>query len=237
MEHVRFILAGCLIASFGFAQGAFQNLYFDNATIITNAQRFVAASNALPGWTVLDNFSGNNIFYNDLALGSPCVSIHDRNSPFGLPLQLPYSILLQSDTLPFGAGLRRGGVSQIGTVPADAQSIQFYAIGEPLVTFSGYTVSLTPLRPATNIALVGGTPGSPILRTNYYTIYGGDISSFAGQTGELSVRAPNQFGSYGYSYFDTIYFSPQAVPEPSTWALVALGSALFCCLARFIKSN
>ena len=70
-----------------------------------------------------------------------------------------------------------------------------------------------------------------------------DVSPFAGKTAELRF----EFRSYGYDDFsggppffpgqpnaqshvlDDLRFSPAlAVPEPGTWALLALGSALLC---------
>ena len=49
--------------------------------------------------------------------------------------------------------------------------------------------------------------------------FGGDISSFAGQSGELRFQ--------GGGWLDDIQFSTQPVPEPSRLAFVALGLAAF----------
>jgi hypothetical protein len=234
MNRARTLIAfGCLAVSFSFAQGTFQNLNFESATIITNVPRVVAASNALPGWTVLDNFSGNNVFYNDIAVGSPCVSIHDRNSLYPVPLQGLYSVLLQSAPQPFTGNFIHGGISQVGTVPADAQSLQFYAVGEPSVTFGGYGISLTQIGSGQNIVILGAMSGSLIFRTNSYAIYAADVSYFAGQAGELVFRAPSSINGYGIAYLDNISFSPiPVVPEPSTLAMLGLGFASFWCLMR-----
>ena len=51
-----------------------------------------------------------------------------------------------------------------------------------------------------------------------YNLYGGDISQFAGQTGELRITTDSHF-----SYLDAIQFSPVAVPEPNTVWLIAVG--------------
>ena len=56
-----------------------------------------------------------------------------------------------------------------------------------------------------------------------------DISAFAGQMGELrfTTMPHPDFPDF---HLDDIRFAP--VPEPGTWALLALGSALFACAAR-----
>jgi len=64
-----------------------------------------------------------------------------------------------------------------------------------------------------------------ISTTGSYSIYGADVSAFAGQTGELLFRVPSQQGGI----FDNIQFSTVAVPEPSTFALAALGALLLGC--------
>jgi hypothetical protein len=61
--------------------------------------------------------------------------------------------------------------------------------------------------------------------TNSQSIWGGDVSSFAGQVGELRF--------FGLGRFDNIFFSPQAIPEPRMFGLFGLGSLLLGC--RFLK--
>jgi hypothetical protein len=84
------------------------------------------------------------------------------------------------------------------------------------VSLNGLTLSLIPL-------------GSTAL----YALYGVDVRSFAGQVSDL------RFTSFGtpirpdnWVAVDSFLFSPDVVPEPSTWALFALGSALCYCAAR-----
>ena len=53
----------------------------------------------------------------------------------------------------------------------------------------------------------------------------GDISAFAGQTVSLEfitlgMRSPFDYNLKG---IDSISFSPEMIPEPSTWALLGLG--------------
>ena len=61
-----------------------------------------------------------------------------------------------------------------------------------------------------------------ISNTLNYTIYGADISAYAGQTGQLLFTAPLQTGAL----LDNIQFSSVAIPEPSALTLFALGSLL-----------
>jgi len=51
-----------------------------------------------------------------------------------------------------------------------------------------------------------------------YTLYGANISAWAGQTEELTFLAPG--GTYNNWEIDEITFSPNPVPEPSTLALM-----------------
>jgi hypothetical protein len=72
------------------------------------------------------------------------------------------------------------------------------------LSFAGQQVPLTFL----------GTGGLAI----NYSIYAGDVSSFAGQSGILQLR--------GVGYLDNIQFSDQPVPEPSTIGVFGVGALL-----------
>jgi hypothetical protein len=91
-------------------------------------------------------------------------------------------------------------------IPARSESIRFYYFSEfsiaPSVAFDGNQIPLYFLT----------------LTTNNQPIWGGDISSFAGQVGELRLS--------GFGNLDNIFFSPEAVPEPAVFGLFALGSLL-----------
>ena len=60
------------------------------------------------------------------------------------------------------------------------------------------------------LSLLGSTPT--------YGIFGGDVTAFANQTGELLFS--------GYAVLDNITFSGQAIPEPSVPALATCGVLL-----------
>lgn len=103
-------------------------------------------------------------------------------------------------------------LAQTGLVPTTAQSLQVKAFGGILeITFAGQAIPLIPLGTGSN-----------------YILYGGDISQFAGQTGELQFIAPALPGPNPYNgvRLDSIVFSPNPVPEPSVFGLLAVGALL-----------
>jgi hypothetical protein len=65
-----------------------------------------------------------------------------------------------------------------------------------------------------------------VSNTLNYTVYGADVSAWAGQTAQLSFTtfAENPHQNNQYLYLDAIQFSTQSIPEPSTFALAGLGS-------------
>ena len=97
-------------------------------------------------------------------------------------------------------------ISQVGAIPADAQSIRLlygnsFAIGVD-ISFDGISVPLYNL----------GTS------SNGRAIWGGDISSFQGQTRQLVLFGPGSM--------DFIQFSNQPIREPSVFGLFGLGALL-----------
>ena len=122
----------------------------------------------------------------------------------------------------FSAALTAGAtgnasISQTGLIPGNTLSLLFdsYTTGNGLptlsVTINGEDISI-----------------SPLLRTANYTLYGGDISMFAGQTASLAFTAVSNYPQgFGYYVLDEISFSTNPVPEPSTLGLTALGGLLF----------
>ena len=192
------LLLGAAVA---LGQGTFQNLNFERATIILNpSNRFYPyaayATNAVPGWKFFGGIGYPDILYNDVALGSPCISIHDANDQYGFtPIQGQYSVYLQR----FGGYV---AIAQTGRLPSNAQSLTFWSY------FTGFEVTFAgQVQPYISI---GTGPN--------YTIYGGDISAFAGQTGELRFS--------GNGFLDNIQFSTQPIPEPGVSNLSALGALL-----------
>jgi len=208
----QIILAITLLAGVcdGFSQG-FVNLNFENATITTVSfsfgNEYVAT---VPGWTWSPsvnpvNGDTNSVPFNSFALDANEVTLQGTNSPFGIypAIQGKYSILLQGGS---SADPDTNGASimQNGKIPATAKSITYW--GDALqASFNGQSLAFSA---------IGSGSG--------YTIWQGDISAYAGETGQLEFTAPWQTSGM----LDNIQFSTTPVPEPSTLVLSALGGLL-----------
>ena len=203
------------------AQGSFQDLDFESANLspipVNEVLYYVRITSALPGWSAyLGTTPDTQILQNDYTLGEASVDIFGPgNNSGGIGsingiIDGNYSLMLQAGGTPTGTG--SASIVQNGLVPANTQSIDFKAWNaEPntgILTLSFAGNSLSPV-------VIGSGPN--------YTLYGADISAFAGQTGDLEFTSV--FNSEGASWFelDDITFSPAAVPEPSALALVVLG--------------
>jgi hypothetical protein len=183
----------------------------------------VYTSDAIPGWTgYLGRTQVTDVLYNDFTLGNASIDIV---GPGDGVIEGQYSVVLQPGFDPFGSSQNVGAsISQTGLVPANAQSLQFKSFiadsalaSDFSVSFAGHNLSLVTLGTGLN-----------------YTLYGADISAFAGQLGALTIAASAQPNIAPY-YFDSFVFLPSSVPEPSTMSL-AIICILFCCWCR-TRSN
>ena len=117
------------------------------------------------------------------------------------PLLGNYSVFLQGPSLFVPPG--NPAIAQTGQIPQDAKSLVF-------VTGLSYAFNTTFAGNAIPLVQIGATPK--------YVILSGDVSAFAGQTGELRFS--------GGGFLDAIHFSSQVVPEPSVLGLSAFGVLL-----------
>jgi len=192
-----------------FGQG-FVNLNFESATISSHPEIGSDAYTAvLLGWTFGANYNyvngdSNSIPYNNIALDAAAVDLEGTNNSFGpSAIQGRYSIFIQGGS---SADPDTNGASimQNGKIPATAKSITYW--GDALqASFNGQSLAFSA---------IGSGSG--------YTIWQGDISAYAGETGQLEFTAPWQTSGM----LDNIQFSTTPVPESSTLALSALGGLL-----------
>jgi hypothetical protein len=225
------LLALCLTAGLsGHAQGTFQNLNFESASVPGGTQpgSLLPISSAFPGWSAyaaspeigMSN-AVTQIPYDDFSLGGSVISVLDANTGLGFaPLQGNYSAALFGGSFPPWYT-----IYQAGLVPAGTRSLQLaaYSVGASFVVKLGAeAVNMVPLSTVSR----SGFPGS-------YTIYGGDMSSFAGQAVQLSItELPPSGTSPSELFLDNIVFSENWVPEPGTWELVMCGVAVFASRRR-----
>jgi hypothetical protein len=192
----------------GRSQG-FINLDFEQPILPLNpVNGLVSASSAIPGWT--ENANGTppgEILYNSVSLGAAAVSLQGPGSGYGA-YHGSYSVILQSS---YPGGAANAAISQTAQIPANANSIIFYAYNVNLsVMFAGQTI------PTYDLGNAAGSPPYPV-----YDEFVGNISEFAGHTGTLEFASVNSGGN-----LDFIQFSTSAVPEPGRLALLASGAIL-----------
>ena len=222
------ILAAASLCYSACAQGPFQNLNFESATLspIPPGQYGgeVPISEALPGWTgSINGTPVTQVLQNNITLGEASIDIlgPSWNSVNPGIIDGNYTVFLQA----FAASQGEVSLSQDGTVPVTASSIQFsiWSQSSPanfLVSFAGN--SLSP------IVLSSGTSPSG----QQYNNYGANILPYAGQTGQLEFSAFAN-GQLGWIELDDISFSTQGVPEPDAFILTGLGGTLFALYRRF----
>lgn len=196
---------------------AFVNLDFESAnlSVIPSGQfgSLVPITDALPGWTgYVGTIQLTQVLQNNATLGAPSIDILGPNWNAINIIEGQYTVVLQPGGV--GPSFESASISQSGMVPIYARSLQFKAVmfSPCSVSLGGQTLSLIPLQTGAN-----------------YTLYGADISSFAGQVENLAITAlaaPNSA-----DYFDSFVFSPSTVPEANAFGLFALGG-LFLGLSR-----
>jgi hypothetical protein len=103
-------------------------------------------------------------------------------------------------------------ISQTGLIPISAMSLFFEAKTGPGaldVSLDGQNLNFFAVGTGAN-----------------YTLYGADISAFAGQTETLEFSAQQDLDRYNGWTIDNIQFSPSPVPEPGVLGLSAVGALL-----------
>jgi hypothetical protein len=162
-------------------------------------------ASAIPGWTAYVGGNPSLLFYNGISAGGAMIALEDTNNISPKPIQGKYSVFLAGDT----TGSTSSAIGQTGQIPNSALSVLFYVTSgnTMLLSFNGQSIPLFFVSATTN-----------------YVVMGGDVSTFAGQTGELLFTKPPRTA---YGLIDNIQFSSAPIPEPNSLALVVLGCGLF----------
>jgi len=196
-----------------FSQPFFINLDFESPVLplVPDIIFQVSASDAMPGWTgYIGGNQVNRVVYNTVSLGAAAISLQTQGG-FITPYQGNFSVVLQPT---FHDGAVTAAIAQTGQIPQDARSITFLTGPATFlqVTFGGQSISLVAAGVGPN-----------------YVIKAGDISSFAGQIGELRFTGVAAGGGLpgGGGFLDNIQFSTNPIPEPRLLGLTALGVLLF----------
>jgi hypothetical protein len=211
---IAIIVVACSCSVSG--QGTFQNLDFEqaNPVFVNPYLSTVTAASALPYWTPeIGGVPQTQIVENFFSTGDPEVVLLSAN-PQQPPLDGDYSVLLTGSGEPVS-------ISQTGVIPFGTQSLFFDAKSPPE---NG------------TLAVMIGTqtvPFTPVATDPNYTVYGANISAWAGQTEQLTFSALQSPSILNLWEIDDISFSVQVVPEPSALALSGIGGLLFALYQRF----
>jgi hypothetical protein len=213
MRRIAIVAAVSIFTISACGQG-FINLNFESAySLPGNPPRpngeSVSVTNATPGWTAY-------------GAGEPYLDIYYVSNYFSgaaTDVELEGGSLALSGE--FSVGLyQNGSISQTGSVPAEAASLQFEA--EDPESNPG---TLVPSD--LNVTLGGQSLIYSLLSEGPdYSIYGANIpSSLDGQTEALAFACEGP-GS-GNVLLDNIEFSPMSVPEPGPYGLIGVGVVLY----------
>ncbi len=207
------------------SQGSFQNLNFESANPVPivggEYPDEVTPGSALPGWSAsIGGIPVTAVIQNDYALGGASVDIFGPGYSDVDPgiIAGNYTVMLQAGG---SSPLTEGGnasLSQNGTIPANAMSLEFEAWSMTpsatlSVSFAGNSLSPVGLSS-------GVSPGG-----QSYTLYGADISAYAGQSGQLQFT--DVYSSQGLNGIELDDLTFSTTPEPGTLALVVMGGVAF----------
>ena len=210
MRKILAFLGIAFYSSFAsIAQGTFQNLDFEAAFPSfppDSATGKYSVSTVLPNWGV---YFGTNqqsqMGYNLISIGQTWATVVGPNGPLGFAsINGRYSVVLQGGVTSPDASIR-----QTGTLPASTAAILFQAeggFGPLLISLNGQNIPISAVSNGPN-----------------FTLYGGDVSAFAGQTAELRFSAPEGYNANNDWTLDSIMFSPTPVPEPADWTIFLVG--------------
>lgn len=206
MNRIAAILAVTSIFAVSASGHDFLNLNFGSAQNLPGNPGYygtpVAVTNALPGWSAYNGGGAlTDIYYVSNSFPGDSTSVELEGG----------SLALSGNNFSVGLYLA-GSISQTGSVPGNAESLQFEAESPSLEASDFY------------IILGGETLSySALSEGPDYTVYGANIpSDMDDQTEELLFGIQNP----GDVLLDNIEFSTSTIPEPGEGALLGLGVVL-----------
>ncbi len=219
------------------AQNTFENLNFESGTVENPITDPYSGFNhqpialGLPGWRAsIGGVPVTEVLQNNYTIGTASIDLFGPGWVSIGPgiIDGNYTVFLQA----FNQDQGNVSLWQNGMIPSNAESLQFRAwawnhasLNEALtVSFAGNSLSPVPL----------GSGQSPSGQP--YTVYGADITPYAGESGQLEFTAICG-ASPSWMELDDIIFSPNAVPEPNIVSMIAFGGLIFgaqyrCCGRR-----
>jgi hypothetical protein len=213
--------AAAWLHSAALAQTTFVNLDFEAASFVSTVPHpfygNIQASSAFPGWTVLNGAGPTPWAWSNAVTYTPFASA-SLFSTAGNVIAGQYSITMFSGALSSNGTFVASdlALTQTGLVPAGSQSLRLAVRGDVFnVSLGGTSLPLIPLSRATNNFLA-------------YTVWGADITGHANLSEELRITVPYDgvllTGHYHSIVLDSIFFSPNPIPEPRVWSLLGLGA-------------
>ncbi len=226
------LAGGCLLSMTEFsASGAdFQNLDFEAGPIYNNPLNYSAIyPDVMPNWTVrFGNTVQPGASCNNFTLDYPVVALMSQGGFLGTNYVIAgnRSAYLQSSAN-FGdpSSAVNVSISQVGLVPVGTQTLLFDARNQ---WYDSIPISPGPF----NVTMGGvSVPLILLVASAGNATYAANIANWSGQTTELSIgvlASPAWGGANweGWSVVDSVRFSVESVPEPTSVALITLGGLL-----------
>lgn len=212
------------------AQGNFFNLNFEMANPVpaSPGPPFVTTASALPYWSVyLGTAQQAAVWQNYISTGAAGVAILTTTiSPYGLtisPIDGNDSVILEASGI-----LPTVSISQTGLIPVSTESLLFDA--QQVGFYTTYPLQVLIGNQQVPTIIVGNTPN--------YTIYGADLSAWAGQVETLTFSAPVNPHALNQWELDDIQFSQTAiVPEPSPLLLTGISGLVLALRLRIVAAR
>jgi len=219
------------------AQGTFQNFDFESANLspTTPGQfpNFVPIGSALPGWTgYIGTVQLTQVEYNATTLGTASIDLlgpywgaqNQSETRFGI-IDGNYTVVLQSGEYTTSDGYN-ASIAQNGTIPGNAQSLQFEAAAQASALSVSFAGNNLPLE-----ALSTGQSPSGL----FYTVYGVNIAPYANQKGQLEFTEVFNVHEPSVELDDISFSTNSVVPEPIIVVLTAMGGLLFAARKWFAR--